>query len=74
MIPKEIKELEPDFSKKKFEIIITVCHNCSTVQINHFEDTPATYQEIIGALEIQKSMYLYDQSAYNRKQAKKKKS
>lgn len=70
---KQIQHLEPDFTKKKFEIIITVCENCQKLEINHFEENTATFHEIIGALELQKSMYLYDQSLYNRKMFKKKK-
>ena len=67
--------LTPDYGKKKFEIIITVAENCQTIEVNHFDkDKPATFHEIIGALEIQKSMYLYDQSCHNRKEWKKQKS
>jgi hypothetical protein len=64
--------LIPDFGKKKFQIIITVCENCQTIEVNAFnKNEPATFHEIIGALEVQKSIYLYDQSCHNRKEYRK---
>lgn len=67
--------LKPDFMEKKFELIIKVYGNCQTLDVmKPTEDSPdVTYQELIGALEIQKSMLIYDQSVYNRKMARRKK-
>jgi len=60
-------KFEPDFNKKKFEITITVHVNSSTITMTSFDDYKPDYAEMVGVLEIQKSMMLYDQSAYNRK-------
>jgi hypothetical protein len=69
-----IKPMEPDFSKKKFEIIITVYENCQTFEVKSLEEGfHPSYCEIVGALEIQKSMLMYDQSTYNCKIARSKK-
>lgn len=66
------KLMKPDFNKQKFEIVITVGENCQTINVNSLEKGfQPNYQEIIGALEIQKSMMMYDQSGYNRKLAGK---
>lgn len=76
MLPTDKPAFTPDFNKKKFEIIIEVYENSQTLRVNAMnEDKPATYHEVIGALEIQKSILIYDQSTYNRKvqKAKRKK-
>ena len=58
---------EADFKDEKFKIIITVAKNCQSITVECVGEYSPTYQEIIGALEIQKAMYLYDQSCDNRK-------
>lgn len=74
MLPTDKPAFTPDFNKKKFEIIIEVYENSQTLRVNHI-DKLATYHEVIGALDIQKNMLIYDQSTYNRKvqRAKRKK-
>jgi len=66
-------QFEPDFKIKKFEILITVYENSSTINIKSEGTDRPDYNEVIGVLENNKAMLLYDQSSYNRKKYKAKK-
>ena len=66
---------KPEFTKKKFQIVIDVYENCQTLTINRLpEERDVTYHEIIGSLEIQKTILIHDQSEYNRKMSKRRKN
>ena len=65
---------KPNYDVKRFEIIITVHENCNSFRISNPDNNEIQYSEVIGALEINKAMLLYDQSEYNRQQYKKKKA
>lgn len=63
------KLFTPDYSKKKFTIIIDVCDNCNVVKT----EGDATYQEMIGALEIIKRSLIVEQTKINKSVAKTQK-
>jgi hypothetical protein len=68
----EEKLFNPDFSKKLFRIIIDVYDNGNTFGLEKSDEKHnATYQEIIGALEIVKFGFINKQSSYNVKVGKK---
>jgi hypothetical protein len=65
---------KPDFSKNLFTIKITVHENCSVFDITFDDpDYKPSYHEIIGVLEIQKTMHTYRMSEENRKEAVRQK-
>ena len=67
--------LKADYDNKKFVLIITVCENGNTIEIQKLkEDAQITYQEIIGALEICKCSFIEKLSANNRKAFEKHKA
>lgn len=57
--------LNPDYGKDKFEITITVHENCQTFNVRSIDAEPVNYQMIIGALEVTKLHYFFEQSGVN---------
>lgn len=70
----EQKLLKSDHTKKLFTIQIEVFENSSNLMVSGENNHEATYQEVVGALEITKQNFCYRQSEYNRKSLKAKKS
>lgn len=57
--------LKPDYGKDRFEITITVHENCQTFNVRSLNGQPVKYQELIGALDISKMSYFFDQTGIN---------
>lgn len=55
----------PNYDKEKFQIVITVCENCQKIDVHSLDGNKASYQEIIGALEVMKQRYIFDQTVVN---------
>lgn len=68
----EDKLFTPDFSKKKYSIIIDVYENCHTWKIQGPDDYIPTYHEMIGVLEINKFSLFSQQLEINKKAYAKK--
>lgn len=64
-IDMENKEFKPDSTVKKFTIEITVFDNCQEIKITGCGEHKATYQEVIGAIEIQRIALILQQSSTN---------
>ena len=67
------KLLKPDHTKTNFSIKIDVHENCSTFSIlkGDVKGYKANYHEIIGAMEIARTIFMMNQSEANRKARKK---
>lgn len=63
--------LKPDFNPVKFKITISVHENCSTFDIQSYDGKVRTYQEVIGALDIVKMSYFFEQSGINLEEYRK---
>lgn len=59
------KDFKPDSSVKKFTIEIDVFDNCQQIRITNHAGHKATYQELIGAIEIQRMAAIIQQSSIN---------
>lgn len=57
--------MTPDFNKEKFKLTITVCDNCQEFNIVILNGNNPSYQEVIGALELTKQRYIFDQTVVN---------
>ncbi len=63
---------DTDFDKELFRIEIIACKGGHKISVTRIGDNPhASYQEIIGALEIMKQKVVWDQMEANRDAGKK---
>ena len=58
----------PNTKKKRFTISIEVFENCQRMSIYHEEDVKVLFQEVIGAIEVQRQIMILDQSLENMKE------
>ena len=59
---------KPDYGKPKFTVTVTAYQSCSTINVTSHDGTPISYHDLIGVLDVSKTMLIQDVSNNNRKE------